>query len=185
MAVPYLALVPRGVVLWPDDLSSGHVRSIWSELLHHGLPSMASQAHNVPHVSLIVADDLAVPETRAAVGDVPSSPIPLLIESAGVVPGRHLVLTCTPTNSLLAEQARVHRTAVTHANNPWPHYAPDAWLPHLTLARSLTAAELAVALPIVLAHLPIRGSLPSGGIEDGTTGQRWPATARSADPPPR
>lgn len=163
----------RGVVLWPDEQASRTIRAIWDELRHHGLPSMADQAHHVPHLSLMVADDVAVPETLAAIGDLPSSPVALLIESAGVVPGGHLLLACTPTRSLLTEQARVYQTSAAHADNPWPHYAPDAWLPHVTLARSLAAAEFAIALPIVLAHLPIRGSLSSAGIEDGTTGERW------------
>ncbi len=115
---------------------------------------------------------------------VPSSPIPLLLESAAVVPGGHLLLVCTPTRDLLAEHARVHRAAAPHGDNLWSHYAPDAWLPHLTLARSLTPENLAVALPIVLARLPVRGYLTSGGIEDPTTGERWHATTASSPTPP-
>lgn len=175
----------RGVVVWPDEHLTGEVGSISAELVQLGLPSVASQPHHVPHVSLIVADDLAVPETLAAVADVPSSPIPLLIESAAVVPAGHLLLVCTPTRDLLAEQARVYRAAASHADNPWPHYAPDAWLPHLTLARSLTPEDVAIAVPVVLARLPMRGSLNTGGIEDPSTGERWHATAseRHPDPP--
>lgn len=166
----------RGVVLWPDDQASRTIRAVWDELRELGLPSLADQAHHVPHLSLIVADDVAVPDTLAAVGAVPSSPVELLVEAAAVVPGGHLVLACTPTRNLLDEQARVYRATAAHAKNPWPHYSPDAWLPHLTLARSLAPSEFAIALPIVLAHLPIRGWLPSGGVEDGTTGERWPTS---------
>lgn len=176
--VTYLAAMSRGVVLWPDEQVSRTVRAIWDELRDHGLPSMADEEHHVPHMSLMVADDVSVPETLAAVGDVPSSPLPLLIESVGVVPGGHLLLTCTATRSLLAEQARVYLASADQAENPWLHYAPDAWLPHLTLGRSLAAAELAVAVPMVLAHLPIQGWLPVGGVEDGTTGERWPTSVR-------
>jgi hypothetical protein len=175
----------RGVVLWPDKHFTSEVGSIWTELLDHGLPTVASQPHHVPHVSLIVADDLAVADTLAAVANVPSSPLPLLIESAAVAPGGHLLLVCTPTRGLLAEQARVYSGAAPHADNPWSHYGPDAWLPHLTLARSLTPGNLAVALPIVLARLPMRGLLTSGGIEDPATGERWHATTGDGhlDPP--
>jgi len=166
----------RGVVLWPDDRTSNTVRGIWNELHDNGLPSMAAHPQHVPHVSLVLADALQVQPTLAAIGQVPSAPIPLIIESCGVVPGGHLLLVCTPNVSLLEEQERVHQAAVEHADNPWPHYAPDGWLPHLTLGRSLTAAQLAVALPIVLRHLPLRGTLPAGGVEDGATGDRWPTT---------
>lgn len=167
--------VSRGVVLWPDDETSDRLRSISAELLDHGVESVTSQAHHLPHVSLVVADDLVVSPTLAAIGHVPASPIPLLIEAAAVVRGAHLLLGCTPNQGLLAEQLRVHRAAAAHAEAPWPHYAPDEWLPHLTLARALDAAELAVALPLVFAHLPIRGTLVRGGIEDGATGERWTA----------
>jgi hypothetical protein len=175
----------RGVVLWPDKHFTSEVGSIWTELFDHGLPTVASQPHHVPHVSLIVADDLAVADTLAAVANVPSSPLPLLIESAAVAPGGHLLLVCTPTRGLLAEQARVYSGAAPHADNPWSHYGPDAWLPHLTLARSLTPGNLAVALPIVLARLPMCGLLTSGGIEDSATGERWHATTGDGhlDPP--
>lgn len=169
----------RGVVLWPDDHTSGQVRSLWSDLLDRGLPSVASQATQIPHVSLIVADDLAVAEALEAIGPVPTTAIPLLIESLAVISAGHLLLTCTPTGRLLSEHRRVHRAALPHARNAWSHYAPDAWLPHLTLGRSFTSAELAVAIPILLERLPINGSLTSGGIEDGESGERWPAAAAS------
>lgn len=44
----------------------------------------------------------------------------------------------------------------------------------MTLARALTPDQLAATIPLVAAALPIRGSLASGGVEDGGTGERWP-----------
>jgi hypothetical protein len=35
---------------------------------------------------------------------------------------------------------------------------------------------LTEALPIVLGHLPVEGALERGGVEDGTTGENWPAS---------
>ena len=172
----------RGVVLWPDEQTSHQLRSIWDQLVDQDLPSMATESHrlHVPHVSLIVADDLQVADALAAVGAVPSTPIPLLIEAAALVPGGHLLLACTANRTLLEEQARVHRAALPHAQNAWSHYAPDEWLPHLTTARSLTVPQVSEALRIVLDHLPIRGSLTAGGIEDGATGESWRAVAPEA-----
>lgn len=169
----------RGVVLWPDARASDTLRAIWDRLADHGLPSMATESHrlHVPHVSLIVADQLPLAETLDAVGLVPSSPIPFLVEAVGLVPAGHLVLTLTPNRTLLEEQARVHRAALAHARNAWPHYAPGSWLPHLTMARSLTGPQIPEAARIVSEHLPMRGSLTVGGVEDGATGESWPTTA--------
>jgi hypothetical protein len=61
------------------------------------------------------------------------------------------------------------------AVDPWPYYRPGAWTPHVTTCRALTDAQLASALPVVLDALPIEGWLDAGGVEDGTTGERWPA----------
>lgn len=134
----YRPWMSRGVVLWPDDQTSHQVRSIWDELAAVGLPSMATETHRVhqPHVPLIVADDLVVGETLEDLADLPSSPLPLLIESVGVVPGGHLLLTVTASQELLAEQARVHRATRAFADSPWSHYLPGQWLPHMTLARA-------------------------------------------------
>jgi len=57
----------------------------------------------------------------------------------------------------------------------WPYFEPGAWTPHVTVAWNLTADELAVAVPLALAHLPITGAFDLGGVEDGTTGESWPA----------
>jgi hypothetical protein len=167
----------RGVVLWPDDRTSIGIRSIWNELAANELPSMTTETHRLhrPHVSLIVADRLNIHELLASLGRLPSAPIPLLIESIGLVPGGHLLLTATPHTGLLAEQDRIHRTAKPFADGARSHYEPGQWLPHLTVARGLTPEQVRRATSLVLPKLPIRGSLISGGIEDGRTGEQWPA----------
>jgi hypothetical protein len=41
---------------------------------------------------------------------------------------------------------------------------------------SYTPEQLTEALPIVLRRLPIEGAFDRGGVEDGTTGENWPAS---------
>lgn len=168
----------RGVVLWPDQNTEIVVREIWTELAEHHLPSADSgtpPGHR-PHASLIVADEMDVDAALDQLGELPTEPIEVLIESFAIVKPGHLLLNLTPTAQLLHEQARVHSLAVTHTTNPWPHYEPDRWLPHMTLARSLTPIQIAAAAPLVEARLPIRCVFMSGGVEDGTTGNRWEST---------
>jgi hypothetical protein len=59
------------------------------------------------------------------------------------------------------------------AVSPWPYFEPGSWVPHITLAVDLADDQLAAALPIVARHLPIRGALDRGGVEDGSTGESW------------
>jgi hypothetical protein len=165
----------RGVVLWPDQTSSQTIRDLWNLLADHGVPSMASHTHRLhqPHVSLIVAEHLPVRAALDAVGPVPPRPIRLLIEAAGVFPGGFLYLAVVPSAELLDEQRRVHEAVRSLAIEPWPHFEPGIWTPHITTGWALTDEQVAEALPLVLDCLPIEGSLDTGGVEDGGTGERW------------
>lgn len=169
----------RGVVLWLDAVSRGVITSIWQEMASRGIPSQATHTHRLhqPHVSLAVAEQLPVEEALGAVGPVPSEPIALLIESVGVFRGGVLFLACVPSHALLNEQRRIHHAVGTLLVGPWPHFEPGTWTPHVTMGWDLTSEQQARALPMVLDRLPIEGWLDHGGVEDGTTGQSWPAPA--------
>lgn len=169
----------RGIVLWPDAETSRAIRALWAELAAHGLPSLATRTHqrHEPHLSLVVAEELPADEALAALGSVPGRPLELRADAAAVFPGGVLYLTCTPTAELLAEQARVHRLVAPLVRYPWPYTEPGAWTPHLTCAFDLSPDELATAWPLALAALPLAGRFERGGVEDGSTGERWPAPA--------
>jgi 2'-5' RNA ligase superfamily len=173
----------RGVVLWPDDETTGTVTDVWAALEACGIPTLASHTHrrHRPHVSLVVADDLDPDPVLEVLGSVPGGPLRLLITSPGVFPGGILFLTCVPNAALLDEQRRVHDLVAPMAKGVWEYCTPGAWSPHLTNAYDLDDAQLARALPVVLDHLPIEGWLTRGGVEDGDSGERWPAGARTPD----
>ena len=112
--------VSRGIVLWPDITTSRVIRDLWDELETEGVPSMATHTHKLhkPHVSLIVAEHLPVNASLQAVGPVPTEPIRLLIEAAGVFPGGFLFLACVANVEMLDEQRRVHRAVQPLAVDP-------------------------------------------------------------------
>ena len=176
----------RGLVLWPDEQASGLMRNVWADLADAGLPSQANHTHRLhrPHCSLSVAAELPPDDALTAVGPVPEEPIPLLVESVGVFPPNGaLFLACVANEQLLSEQRRVHAALAPVAAQPLPFYEYNAWVPHITLAMAMSSDELARAIPIAMAALPIRGSFASGGVEDGATGEHWPAARRpGADP---
>lgn len=170
--------MPRGVVLWPDANTAAVVRHLWDAMGDRGLPSLSTHTHGLhkPHCSLTVAEELPADEALGAVGVVPAQPIPLLVGAVSVFPPNGvLVLACVANQQLLTEQRRVHRALASLAVDPWPYYECDAWIPHITLSMGLTPEELAVAIPLVSDRLPIMGTFDRGGVEDGTTGESWPA----------
>jgi hypothetical protein len=138
---------------------------------------MATHTHRLhePHVSLTVAQNLPVKEALEAVAPVPSKPIKLLVEAAGVFPGGSLFLACVLNRELLHEQRRVHYAIRPLAVEPWPHFEPGMWTPLITTGMALTHQQTADALRLVLDHLPIAGWLDRGGVEDGSTGENWPS----------
>ncbi|MGD0986145.1 MAG: 2'-5' RNA ligase family protein [Acidimicrobiales bacterium] len=173
----------RGTVLWPDIATSRRIRELWAALEAEGVPSMATHTHRLhrPHVSFIVAEDLPVNASLEAVMSVPQEPIRLLVEAVGVFPGGFLYLACVANHALLDEQRRVCEAVRLLAVDPWPHFEPGEWTPHITLGWELTNRQLAQALPIVLGNLPIEGWLDHGGVEDGTTGENWTFPHRASD----
>jgi hypothetical protein len=167
----------RGVVLWPDPDASASIRLIWDALADQGLPSLATMTHQLhrPHVSLIVAEDFPVKPVLHAVGRVPRQSVPLEVENLGIFPQGVLFLSCIVNRDLLSEHLRIRNVVEPFAVAPWPHSRPNHWVPHVSLGYPYTNEQLASALPIVLEHLPIRGVLDHGGVEDGTTGESWPS----------
>jgi hypothetical protein len=167
--------VSRGVVLWPDETTSASILSLWGELEEAGVPTLATATHrrHVPHLSLVVADDLPVAETLAAVGRVPAASIGLRLASVGVFPGGVLYLVPAAGETLVAEHHRVHAATAELTVGGWGHYEPGAWTPHVTVSTDLDEAQLAAALPLVARRLPLEGRLDRGGVEDGSTGKRW------------
>ena len=165
----------RGIVLWPDDVTSSAIRGIWERVAGQGISSLATFTHrrHRPHLSLVVAGDLPARAALEAVLPVPGASIHLEIESAGIFPRGVLFLGCVTNKDLVAEQRRVQAAIEPLAVDPWPYFRPGRWTPHITISMALDDRDLAMALPVVLERLPIHGVLDSGGLEDGSSGDSW------------
>lgn len=139
----------RSVELTLDPEADAAIRADWETLARAGLPSLAQHAgaSNAPHVTVAAGtafDD--TPELRAAF-----SAIPLTLRFGGAVvfaAGRRgfvLARLIVASASLLALHRAVHDTIVDAVELT----LPDHWTPHVTLARRISADELARALPIL------------------------------------
>ncbi len=156
---------------------------MWDELAERGLSSLATYTHRLhqPHVSLAVAEGLPSDEALQAVGMVPSRPLRLQVEAAGVFPSGALFLACVVHQELLDEQRRVYKAVEPLTVDPWPYFVPGRWTPHVTCGMDCPPEQMSAALSVLLEHLPIEGTLDRGGVEDGTTGENWPAVGRSSE----
>ena len=165
----------QSVELLLDRATDDAVRAQWALLVAAGLPSQARHTgeSNAPHVTLAVRtaipDDLDGP-LAAAVRDLP----PLRLGGLLVFVHRRCVLAraVVPSAALLALHARVHEVldADPACGPPVPHLEPGTWTPHVTLARSLPAADLATAV----AEL---GPVPEV-VGSGAAVRRWDAGRR-------
>jgi len=157
--------------------ASAAVREQWDRLAAAGLPSQARHTgqSNAPHVTLAVRtsvpDDLDAPLARAA-GELP---LPVVVGGLLVFARRRCVLAraVVPSAALLALHARVHEVLEAQVPTTGPSAAfltPDAWTPHVTLARNLTADQVGAAVGVLA---PV-ADLPASAVAL----RRWDAAAR-------
>ena len=165
----------QSVELLLDPATDDAVRAQWALLAAAGLPSQARHTgeSNAPHVTLAVRttipDDLD-DALAAAVRDLP----PVRLGGLLVFVHRRCVLAraVVPSAALLALHARVHTVldGEPACGPSAPHLAPGTWTPHVTLARTLPAADLSTAVTAL-------GPLPEV-VGSGAAVRRWDATRR-------
>ena len=163
------------LLLTPD--AEAAVTAQWSMLADAGLPSQARHtgATNRPHVTLAVARALDVDQESAVTVAVAGAlPFPLRVGGLLVFgPGPFILCRLVvPSAALLALQQRVVAALGPAASDPFGHQASGAWTPHITLARRLTAEQLATAVTL-LSPVP---DLPG----DAAQVRRWDGEAKVA-----
>ena len=153
--------MPYALELALDDAAGAVVRRLWRDLAAAGFPFMA-ESGAVPHVSLAIwnhVDREAMEDAvRRFAAETPTIEVVLPAVGAFVSTGVAF-LTLEPSMPLREAQARCHRLLAPAGREAWPHYAPDAWIPHCTLAMDLGDAAGHVAGRLLQAPLPLAGQL--------------------------
>jgi hypothetical protein len=164
----------HSVELLLDPALDAAVRGVWQRLHAAGLPSLATHGHatNRPHLTLATADR-PPPELGAALAG-----LPVAAELDGLIFfERAVVWRVIRTDALGDLHARVWHALENGARNPW--YAPDRWVPHVSLALRAGDHQRYAA---ELRDLPAaRGSFAQARTYDGASRT---ATALSWPPPP-
>ncbi|WP_207455796.1 2'-5' RNA ligase family protein [Herbiconiux sp. SYSU D00978] len=160
------------IELLPDPELEQAVREQWAALAEADLPSLARHTSptNRPHVTTIVRRALPQPLSLTDVAEL----LPLPVQLGGLVLFRHgdrvvVARQVVPSAALLVLQRAV-REAVGPGDPDLRNTEPDAWTPHMTLAKRMTAAQLASALA-VLDLRPLSGTFEGLRIWDGEAKQ--------------
>lgn len=176
----------QSIELLLDEDADAAVRASWAALVEAGLPSLASHVgdSNRPHVTVAVTDagvDRADAGLRAVLEgwDLAGAGLAAAIGAPMLFGGQKrrwvLARQIVPSRPLLTLHAAVHRTLQLHAPDVSivALTAPDAWTPHVTLARRIDADRLGDALGAVgAAPLPCRF----------VGARRWDSVAKTVTP---
>lgn len=135
----------HSIELLLDDDTDAAIRRMWSDLGN----TAVRPARGAPHITVTVARTIS-PEVDALLAPVAQRlPIrvaigaPLLFGTGPFV----LALLVVPSTELLSVHAQVHRVGLPYLTpGPEANAVPGAWTPHITLARGLTADNVAPVL---------------------------------------
>jgi 2'-5' RNA ligase len=135
----------RSVELTFGEATDSSIRMDWARLHAAGLPSLATHTSpsNRPHITLAAGNDLDLGPAAQDLWGV----LPVDVRFSGLVvfpagPGKHvLARLVVPMAGLLQLHARLHHLCTGAFENT----LPDAWTPHVTLARRIPGRLLGAA----------------------------------------
>lgn len=126
------------VSLWFDEDAEARVRHIWQGLADVDVGTFTGGPIR-PHVTLAHALELEVdPFVTALEGRLESYPAFDLTFSGLFVESGILYLSVVMTEPLWTLHREVYELALAHGGRSRPHYRPERWTPHCTLALNLT-----------------------------------------------
>ena len=167
----------QSVELLLDDVSDAAIRAQWDALAAAGLPSLARQAapSHRPHVTLAARRSVDPAVESVLAHAVHALPLRVRIGALACF-GRGsyvLVRVLAASTTLLELQA-----AVTAVLGPDPatehHFGTGRWTPHITLARRLTADQVAAALTVLSGPAEHDGRAVGCRRWDGDARREWP-----------
>lgn len=161
--------------LFFDEAADELVRDQWQRLEDAGVPSLATRSHqrHRPHVTLAVAGTIN-PATRKALRSelsVLATP-DLWLSTLGTFAGDEAVLFlgAVVDTEVLALHSAVHDLLAGKVTNPSAYYFPGAWIPHCTLAKGVTAEQIATGFALLQPPHTIRARVKQFAVVDTRTG---------------
>ena len=143
------------VELFFDAATEAALRRLWDALENAGLTMAQQQKHYRPHVSLGGCRDLRdaamLLRTLETLATEQAGPLPVTLSHLGIFSrGEGVVFYgATVTTPLLVLHRRFHAQFTSAALDWSPFYEPGHWVPHCTLAYSLTPDRLSEAVALL------------------------------------
>lgn len=148
-----------------DDVASARIAAVWERLARRGISDSMPRLGYRPHVTLAVFDalDEAAAGTALAAIAATQQSWSSALAGLGAFEAPRSVLWARPAvdASLASLQAKVVASLASPCH---PHYRPDAWVPHCTLADGLSSVSLAHARELV-ADADVAGSVRYASLE--------------------
>ncbi|HZA11442.1 2'-5' RNA ligase family protein [Mycobacterium sp.] len=146
-------------LLFDPDTESA-IRRVWERLSELGLRSPALTSR--PHVTMIVADDVAPDVDEPLVAVTRRLPLRCVVGAPMLFGGSTFVLVrlVVASAELLAVQAEALRVCLPYLTpGPAPNTLAGQWTPHVTLARRVEPGQLARALTVRKLTREIKGDI--------------------------
>ena len=151
-----------GVVSLLDSASEQATRALWDELAGSYHLRAAAQRVPYPHVSYHIAEGYDFARTEAALARVAAQVQPFTVQMTGLgaFEGPEVVLYLAVARNAALD--RLHAAlwqALAEAGvaqGASPLYAPDTWIPHITLAQGDLTADLLHAIQSAWAERDMR-----------------------------
>ncbi len=166
------------VCLLFDPLTDRAIRQLWQRLeAHDGVSTLASHTHgrHLPHLSYAVLREYDVEAVRAAVAGLPDhGPLQLHVDAIGLFRRGRACLVPAVSGQLVARQEAVVEAVLSTGADLHRHYAPGAWVPHISIATRVRQGALGPLTGAVHDILPLEASADHAALVDSGTGERWP-----------
>ncbi|MBF6227005.1 2'-5' RNA ligase family protein [Nocardia abscessus] len=166
----------QSVELLLDEAAEAEIRRQWELLAEAGVASLAARTDesNRPHITAGVARQIW-PRIEQALDEHTFSPIPVRLGGLVVFGARRpiLVRLVVPTEALLALHHRIFHTISPCPGVP-ANVHPDAWTPHITLARRVPPHQLGEAIHAVARDRDFPATVLGIRRWDGDQRREWP-----------
>ena len=159
-----------GIIFLLDEASHARIERIWDEMerefgVAKGYPGA------LPHLTVHLASAYDLEATRSVVEEIANRQAPFEVETSGlgVFTGELpiLYIPVIRTRTLDKLHARFYLSLAPHCSEHERYYAPERWMPHVTIGQLNIAPEILPSLLGWLSHQPLSWTLQAATLAIG------------------